>query len=117
MPVGSVCVTGFVIVTPTGLIGATTGFIYTTSGAIVPFRQVVGPTGGIIPVTSVSGQLAVLCGTPVFEGASVILNVSQVVPLGGAGTAGLGGLGSLGLGSFGSLGGLSGVESVGFGGF
>ncbi|MHB9145646.1 MAG: hypothetical protein ACYC5Y_09975 [Symbiobacteriia bacterium] len=115
MPVGSVCVTGFVIVTPTGLIGATTGFIYTTSGAIVPFRQVVGPTGGIIPVTSVSGQLAVLCGTPVLEGGSVILNVSQVVPLGGAGTAGLGGLGSFG--GLGSLGGLSGLESVGFGGF
>lgn len=108
-----ICLTGFVIVTPTGLLGATIGFIYTTNGLTIPFRQVVGPTGGLIPVTTVNGSFATLCGTLGFESGTLFLNVSQVLPFGGTGTSGIGlgnlGVGNLGLGNLGLGAGLTGI--------
>ncbi|MGE5590588.1 MAG: hypothetical protein ACM3ZA_08225 [Bacillota bacterium] len=101
---------GRVTVISTGLIGAVVGILTTLSGQAIQFRQVVGPAGGTVPVSTVNGQFATLCGNIVVEQGQAILNVTTVIPgIAGAGGTGLQNLNLLALLQLGGLGGLSGL--------
>ena len=82
---GIQCLLGLVLVTPTGLIGATNGFIIPLFGAlagtVVPITQVVGPAGGAVSLNQVNGQVAWVCGQFVTGpgGLGFQLNVSTVL--------------------------------------
>lgn len=80
--VSAQCILGFVHVIPTRLLGATNGVLQLLSGALIPITQVVGPAGGPISLSQVSGSLAVVCGTLTRSPSSGLqLNVSSVHPV------------------------------------
>ncbi len=77
---GSQCFTGTVVLTPTGLIGATTGFL-TVGTTQIPIRQVPGPSNRGIPLDQLNGQRAVLCGHFVQDVSGLTFIVSFASPL------------------------------------
>lgn len=76
------CVSGVVTVFPPRGVGAVIGQIRPEFGAPIRFRQVVGPAGGPIPITSVDGTFATVCGRFIVEDGRVILDVRRVIPRG-----------------------------------
>lgn len=74
------CLFGTVLITPTGLIGATTGFLI-ASGIPIPIRQVPGPGISGTPISQLNGQLAVVCGNVVQDVSGVVLNVTFAFPI------------------------------------
>lgn len=73
------CFTGTVIITPTGGIGATVGFLSVTNTAI-PIRQVPGPANRGVPLAQLNQQRATVCGNFIQDANGVVLNVTLAVP-------------------------------------
>jgi hypothetical protein len=77
---GLQCISGLVVVAQDGLLGALSGQIVPVQGSPIAVRQVVGPAGGPIPLTQVSGSFATLCGQFTVERGRLLLNVTLVIP-------------------------------------
>ncbi|HWI63973.1 MAG TPA: hypothetical protein VNT75_19225 [Symbiobacteriaceae bacterium] len=77
---GLQCVTGQVTLFPQTGIGATNGVVL-VQGHTIRIRQVPGPNNAGVPLSSVDGQTALLCGNFLVDGGQVILNVQTVRPL------------------------------------
>lgn len=77
---GLQCISGLVFVEPTGLLGAVSGQIIPLQGSPIAVRQVVGPAGGPVSLTQVSGSFATLCGQFTVERGQLLLNVTLVIP-------------------------------------
>lgn len=65
---------------PSPGVGAVIGQIRPGFGAPIPFRQVVGPAGGPIPITEVNGAVATVCGWFIRRKGVLTLAVKQVIP-------------------------------------
>lgn len=74
------CLTGQVVLLPQQGIGATNAFLI-TSGSPIRLRQVPGPANQGVPLSSVGGRQATVCGNFLVDNGQVILNVTLVRPL------------------------------------
>lgn len=77
---GMQCFTGTVVLTPTGGIGATNGFLV-VQNAQIPIRQVPGPNNRGVPLTQLNGRQATLCGQFVQDTSGVTFSVTVASPL------------------------------------
>lgn len=75
-----VCISGLVTLDPGQLIGAVTGLVRPLLSDPIRIRQVVGPAGGPVSLTTVNGRFATVCGAFVEEQGQVLLDVRQVIP-------------------------------------
>lgn len=79
---GTQCLIGTVIIIPTGLIGATNGFLI-VSGIPIPIRQVPGPGISGTPIAQLNGQVAILCGSLIQDVSGAVFNVTFAFPIAG----------------------------------
>lgn len=79
-PGGLQCISGLVILDREQQLGAITGRIFPRFGSPVRIRQVVGPAGGPVSLTTVDGRCATVCGNFVVENGRLVLNVRRVIP-------------------------------------
>lgn len=77
---GTQCLFGTVIITPTGLIGATTGFLVAANTAI-PIRQVPGPGLQGVSIDRLNGRSAILCGNFIQDVSGITFNVTFAFPV------------------------------------
>lgn len=77
---GLQCLTGQVVLLPQQGIGATNAFLI-SSGNPIRLRQVPGPDNQGVPLSSVGGRQATVCGNFLVDGGQVLLNVTFVRPL------------------------------------
>lgn len=77
---GLQCLTGQVVLLPQQGIGATNAFLI-SGGNPIRLRQVPGPDNQGVPLSSVGGRQATVCGNFLVDGGQVILNVTFVRPL------------------------------------
>ena len=74
------CLTGTVVLTPTGGIGATNG-VLVVEGHSVRIRQVPGPNNRGVPLSTLNGRQASVCGRFIFDAGEVLLSVTYAEPL------------------------------------
>lgn len=77
---GLQCLSGTVVLTPTGAIGATTGFLMVPN-ARIPIRQVPGPNNRGVPLSQLNGRRATVCGQFVQDASGVTFSVTVAGPL------------------------------------
>lgn len=77
---GVQCLTGQVVLLPQQGIGATIAFLI-TSGNPIRLRQVPGPNNQGVPLSSVGGRQATVCGNFLVDSGQVLMNVTVVRPL------------------------------------